>query len=212
MKVVVFGGSGFIGSHICEQLVAGGHIVTSVSRGGKPEAIIGMWSDKMTWLTSDILSDTTWQSAVKEADWVIDTIGILFEKKRKGITYDRFIIEPVKLLLSYLESNNNKAHFLFISASAAPFILGNYLETKKRAEEMLKKSNIQHVVFYPSMVIGKGRFFDTLIGNTIIFLKKIPILKNILKDYAPVDRKVLSMEIVKVIEGGSLIYTERRQT
>jgi dihydroflavonol-4-reductase len=32
MKVIVFGGSGFIGSHVCEQLLLAGHTVTAVVR------------------------------------------------------------------------------------------------------------------------------------------------------------------------------------
>ena len=37
----------------------------------------------MQWVCSDVTRDTNWQEQVQRADWVIDTVGILFENPRK---------------------------------------------------------------------------------------------------------------------------------
>ena len=41
MKVTVFGGTGYVGSAVCERLIQRGHVVTAVSRRGvnpKPDS------------------------------------------------------------------------------------------------------------------------------------------------------------------------------
>lgn len=50
----------------------------------------------MQWVCSDVTRDTNWQEQVQRADWVIDTVGILFENPRKKKTYQRLILTPVK--------------------------------------------------------------------------------------------------------------------
>ena len=40
----------------------------------------------MQWVCSDVTHDTNWQEQVQRADWVIDTVGILFENPRKNLS------------------------------------------------------------------------------------------------------------------------------
>ena len=58
-KVVVVGGSGFVGSALCKAAVARGADVFSVSRGGKPGAkqlADSSWAREVTWLKGDALN------------------------------------------------------------------------------------------------------------------------------------------------------------
>lgn len=56
-KLVIFGGSGFVGSKACEVAVAQGFKVVSVSRKGRPaHAAAGGWGDQVTWLKADLLA------------------------------------------------------------------------------------------------------------------------------------------------------------
>ena len=55
--VAVFGGSGFIGSRVCQTLVQSGANVISVSRkGGPPGWAKGQdWTRKVDWLAADVM-------------------------------------------------------------------------------------------------------------------------------------------------------------
>ena len=64
-------------------LVQRQHQVISVSRHGKPATLSASWSHQVQWVCSDVTRDTNWQEQVQRADWVIDTVGILFENPRK---------------------------------------------------------------------------------------------------------------------------------
>ncbi len=102
MKVIIFGGSGFLGQQIAKILVQRQHQVISVSRHGKPATLSASWSHQVQWVCSDVTHDTNWQEQVQRADWVIDTVGILFENPRKKKTYQRLILTPVKKISSFL--------------------------------------------------------------------------------------------------------------
>ena len=68
---------------IAKILVQRQHQVISVSRHGKPATLSASWSHQVQWVCSDVTHDTNWQEQVQRADWVIDTVGILFENPRK---------------------------------------------------------------------------------------------------------------------------------
>ena len=78
-KVVVVGGSGFVGSAICQAAVARGASVFSVSRSGKPAAkqlAASPWAAKVTWLQGDALEASEWPETYLEgAAGIVSCVG-----------------------------------------------------------------------------------------------------------------------------------------
>ena len=71
MKVTVFGGSGFLGSHICDKLSAAGHDVTIVDVRPSP------WlRDDQKMVVGSILDEACVRDAVAGADAVFNYAGI----------------------------------------------------------------------------------------------------------------------------------------
>lgn len=93
-NLLVCGGSGFLGSRICKIASARRWNVTSLSRSGEPA-----WSDPrpswaadVCWRKGDVLDPATYQDALKEADAVVHSMGILLEADYKGVLTGK---EPV---------------------------------------------------------------------------------------------------------------------
>ncbi|KAI9891738.1 MAG: hypothetical protein M1814_002488 [Vezdaea aestivalis] len=91
-KLVVCGGNGFLGSRICKYGVGRGWDVTSISRSGEPSWIAVTssndsppWSKSVSWQKADILKPTTYQPLLKDADFVVHSMGILLEADYKGV-------------------------------------------------------------------------------------------------------------------------------
>jgi len=76
-SIVVFGGSGFVGSLICELAVKRGIQVTSVSRTGvrPPHVPSGGWADQVQWEKGDALDAATYKHHLAGAGAVITTVG-----------------------------------------------------------------------------------------------------------------------------------------
>ena len=71
MKVTVFGGSGFLGSHICDKLSAAGHDVTIV------DVLPSPWlRDDQKMVVGSILDEACVRDAVAGADAVFNYAGI----------------------------------------------------------------------------------------------------------------------------------------
>ncbi|KJZ72177.1 hypothetical protein HIM_08442 [Hirsutella minnesotensis 3608] len=91
-RLVVCGGSGFLGSRICKYAVVRGWDVISISRSGKPkwENISSSpnppsWSHQVSWESADILRPATYAPLLKSADYVVHSMGILLEADYKGL-------------------------------------------------------------------------------------------------------------------------------
>lgn len=71
MRMTVFGGSGFLGSHICDKLTEAGHIVTIVDLTPSP------WlKDGQRMIVGNILDENVVDEAVRDADMVFNYAGI----------------------------------------------------------------------------------------------------------------------------------------
>ncbi|PMD40881.1 NAD(P)-binding protein [Hyaloscypha variabilis F] len=95
-KIVVCGGNGFLGSRICKSAVARGWDVTSISRSGEPiwssvtaSSAPPSWAHKVTWERADILKPSTYSPLLKNADFVVHSMGILLEADYKGVISGR---------------------------------------------------------------------------------------------------------------------------
>ena len=73
MRILVTGGAGFIGSHLCERLVLEGHRVTAIDNfsTGRASNLVSLKSvENFTLVEASILDTTTLKSLVDEADYV----------------------------------------------------------------------------------------------------------------------------------------------
>ncbi|KAG5980817.1 hypothetical protein E4U55_003596 [Claviceps digitariae] len=91
-RLVVCGGSGFLGSRICKYAVARGWEVISLSRSGEPQwdtvtssPLPPWWAHKVAWERADILQPATYSAYLEGANYVVHSMGILLEADYKGI-------------------------------------------------------------------------------------------------------------------------------
>ena len=78
-KVAVFGGTGYVGSQVCERLVNKGYQVTGVSRRGTNPRPNNKALEKVTWVSGDATNPADVQAIVNDADAVVHAVGLLFD-------------------------------------------------------------------------------------------------------------------------------------
>lgn len=78
-KVVVFGGTGYVGSQVCERLVNKGYQVTGVSRRGVNPKPNNAALEQVVWASGDATNPSDVQSFVQDADAVVHAVGLLFD-------------------------------------------------------------------------------------------------------------------------------------
>ena len=78
-KVVVFGGTGYVGSRVCERLVNKGYQVTGVSRRGQNPQPSNEALEQVNWIAGDATDAAFVQSQVQNQDAVVHAVGLLFD-------------------------------------------------------------------------------------------------------------------------------------
>ncbi|GFR40590.1 hypothetical protein Agub_g1170 [Astrephomene gubernaculifera] len=74
-KLVVLGGRGFVGSHVCQEAVSAGLSVVGMSRGGTPPLVQESWVDSVEWVRGNALEPQTLAPYLQGAHAVISCIG-----------------------------------------------------------------------------------------------------------------------------------------
>lgn len=79
MRLLVVGGSGYLGTRIVRQALKSGHAVTAISRrGGPPQSTVTPAEELAgaEWISGDVTDSAAVASAVAGKDAVITTLGV----------------------------------------------------------------------------------------------------------------------------------------
>jgi len=135
MRILVTGGAGFIGSHLCERLVSNGHIVTvidnlSTGRASNLANLVG--SDKFTLVERSILDSSILNPLIKDADYIFHLAA--------AVGVFNIVQNPLASLLTNIRGTENvleAAH-----ASNTPVFLTSSSEVYgKNVSDSLKESD-----------------------------------------------------------------------
>ncbi|KAJ4959776.1 hypothetical protein NE237_019686 [Protea cynaroides] len=73
-KLLVLGGNGFVGSHVCKESLDRGLFVSSLSRSGR-SFIQDSWANSVVWHQGNLLSPDSWKDALNGVNAVISCVG-----------------------------------------------------------------------------------------------------------------------------------------
>lgn len=196
-KIIVVGGTGFVGQGILSALNNKGFELHSLSRHQfRPTNV----TDQVTYHVADLNKAGEWQDLLKEADWVVDAVGILLPNPFKHINYQNSSVQPAQRLLDVL-ATTNQTKFLFVSANATPFFLNAYLRAKLSVEHSAKALlNDRAYNVYPGIVYDKSRIYSYIPAIILVTLQHIRGLK-FLQRYRPISRKTFAIEVENILNG-----------
>lgn len=75
--LIIFGGGGFVGSHVCQEALRCGLPVTSVSRSGRPSNERDAWADSVTWECGDAMHPDSYRHLLSNCLGVVTCIGLI---------------------------------------------------------------------------------------------------------------------------------------
>lgn len=194
MRVFVLGATGFIGTHLVNNLLAEKHEVVGLARhaeafskfGGRVEVVEG-----------DITKPDSFRGKMDTCDASINLVGLLRQKKSKGLTYERVVVEGTKNWIRECEEAGVK-RAVYISALGADPKRTAYPRTKWEAEQALRGADLEWTIFRPSFVVGEdgavAQFAD------LMKLKIMPVWGRQDYYFDPVDVADLATAIVRSLK------------
>ena len=163
MKVLVTGGTGFVGTHLVNTLLRRGHSIAVLTR--HPEETRNRYNHPVQALAGDVLDPASIAAAASGRDAVVHLVGIIYEKGRQ--TFDRIHREAVENVLSATASAG-VARLLHMSAMASfEDSPSEYGRTKAAGERAVRQSILRWTVFRPSIIFGPGDGFVSLLAPIV---------------------------------------------
>ena len=154
MKVSIFGGSGFVGEYIIEELLNNNHVPYVLLRYGSEKKINSYRKCKI--ITGNIGNDTAIEQTMMNTEAVIYNIGVIREFKSKGISFEKLHYEGLKKCVKQAKKLNIK-RFILMSANGVNENGTGYQITKYKAEQYLKSSDLDWTIFQPSLIFGDSK-------------------------------------------------------
>jgi len=172
MRIVLVGGSGFLGQYLVRELGGRGHQCTVLSRN--PARCRGFSLLENARLEqADVYDADALAGVFKNCDAVISMAGILNETGFSGKGFERVHVELTGAIIQACKQAG-VSRLLHISALNAGKGDSHYLRSKGQAEEMLLgETNLHTSIFQPSVIFGPG---DAFFRRFADLLKIAPVL------------------------------------
>ncbi|MCG6872348.1 MAG: complex I NDUFA9 subunit family protein [Gammaproteobacteria bacterium] len=175
MRVVVLGGSGFVGRCLCSQLSAAGHQVTVVSRqrDADPNLLVLPRLNVVRGHPADL---AILRTHFQRAQVVINLVGILNETGRSGQGFERTHVDLADRILDACRQSGVPRLLHMSSLNADPAAPSHYLRSKGIAEQHVLAAHgdgLAVTCFRPSVIFGPG---DGLLQRFAELLRRIPLV------------------------------------
>jgi len=168
MRVAIIGGTGFVGGHLTDALLAAGHEPSLLVRAGSESKV--RRSEQIRTTAGDISSPEALLSALEGCSAVIYNVGILREFPGRGITFEESQYQGLVRTVDAARAAG-VTRLLLMSANGVKQPGTSYQETKYRAEQYALQSGLDVTVLRPSVIFGdpEGKMeFATQLFNDMI--------------------------------------------
>lgn len=162
MDVLVVGGTGFVGTHLCRELVERGHEVTAMSR--TPDGAPG---DVET-VTGDVTAYDSIDGAFEGKDAAVNLVALspLFKPDGGDEMHDLVHRQGTEHCVRAAEEHGVDRFVQLSALGADPNGSTAYIRAKGQAEEIVRDSDLDWTIFRPSVVFGEG-------GEFVSFTKRL---------------------------------------
>ena len=152
MRVLVTGGTGFVGPKVVHALRAGGHEVRALARKPERAKTLQAWGCELA--EGDVTDPESLRRAAESCEAVVHLVAII---KGRPEDFDRIMVRGTENLL-HAAKEAGTGRFVLMSAlgtNERNRELVPYFRAKWAMEQAVTGSGLEHVVFRPSFVFGK---------------------------------------------------------
>ena len=172
MKILITGGAGFVGENLIRVMKQEGFNPTDITVIDKDEANLNFVKGLgVTAVLADLAEPGRWSDNFANQDLLIT-----LQAQISGPQYEDFRRNNVEATQNIINAANKfgiKKIIHFSSAAVLSVRQDFYATTKKAGEELVKNSDLSHVIIQPSLMYGP--LDNKNIGFLISFAKKCPI-------------------------------------
>jgi NADH dehydrogenase len=170
-RIVILGGTGFVGGSLVPRLAADGHALLLLSRN-RQERRHSSVGRNVTLASADVYDPAVLRRHIAGADAVINLVGILNESGRN--TFERVHVGLTRLLIDACRDTGvHRLHQM--SSLKAGQGLSSYLRTRGEAEALVKASTLDWTIYQPSTIFGPNDGLVTRFDRLLAMAPVVPL-------------------------------------
>jgi NADH dehydrogenase len=162
--IVVTGGSGFVGTHVCRRLVEGGWKVRALVRDPE-KAALRLGHLKLEIVVADIRDAGAMRGALRDAGAVVHLAAIAIEKE--GESYEATNTDATAIVLDAARSARVERIVHMSQNGADSKSQYRFMKSKGAAENAVTSSNMKWTVFRPSIIFGPEDEFVNVLARIV---------------------------------------------
>jgi NADH dehydrogenase len=172
LRIVVLGGTGFVGSHLVPHLANAGHRITVLSRNRERHRDLAVLPGSAV-LSRNVYDPTALAHAFAGADAVINLVGILNEKGYDGSGFRRAHVDLTRIVIDAMGRAGVRRLLQMSALRTGDGGQSWYLKTRAEAEALVRASTLDWTIFRPGVIFGPG---DGLFNRFRQLLALAPVL------------------------------------
>ena len=170
-RVVVLGGSGFVGRRLVARLLADGHRVCVLSRDAATRDRVPAGAGHRV---GDVYDPAFLGEAFAGADAVVNLVGILNERGDDGRGFRKVYVELADAAIDAMRTAGVR-RLLQMSALHAGDGASHYLRARGEAEARVVASGLDWTLFRPSVIAGPGDGLFCRFAGLLRFAPGLPL-------------------------------------
>jgi uncharacterized protein YbjT (DUF2867 family) len=196
MNIIILGGTGFIGRHICEKLIRAGHRITVPTRklenAREIQTLPGLQP-----VRCNVHDAAQLTAAAAGHDVLINLVAILHGSEEE---FKRVHVQLPQTIVAACKAAGVKRIVQMSSLGAALDAPSQYLRSKGRGEQVFSESGLDVTILRPSVVFGEG---DKLLNVFAQLQQSFPIvpLAGSEAQFQPVWVEDVAQAVVNVLTG-----------
>ena len=156
MKLAITGGTGFVGSHLIDAALAGGHEVQALARREQPPR------DGVHWIGGSLDDRDALEGLVADADAIVHVAGVI--SARGAAAFEHGNVAGTLAMLAAATAGGIQRFIHVSSLAAREPKLSLYGASTAKAEELVRSSGLDWAIARAPAVYGPGdkEIFDSL--------------------------------------------------
>jgi len=171
-RVLVLGGSGFVGRHVLAQLAATGHFAVVLTRR-RARARHLLLLPTVQVVEGDPYDQATLARVARGTTAAVNLVGVLHEHGRD--TFERAHVELPRLLAHACRSAGVNRVLHMSALGAAGDAPSRYLRSKAEGETAIAASGLATTIFRPSVIFGREDTFLNLFAKLARWFPVLPL-------------------------------------